>query len=440
MRPVVLIVDDDPAILFSISGYLSNMKFRTETAPNLKEAKKLMADNMADAIILDMQLPDGNGIVWIPELRKRFPSLAIIMITGAGDIPMAVEAMQKGADNFLTKPVDLNELEVFLDKSLELNSLRRNSLNEKRLQKTVSPFWGETGSMNHVKKLVNIAAGSDSPILLLGETGTGKGVLAQWIHNQSRQSKAAFVEINCTCLKGELLSSELFGHRKGAFTSAIDDKQGLVEVAHGGTLFLDEIGDLDMETQTQLLKVIEEKRFRRLGDVEVRKSDFRLLCATNRDLVKDVEDKKFRQDLFYRINVFPVEIPPVRDRKEDIEPLIMYLLKQHGRDTKSLSPSLKRLLGKYSWPGNIREMRNVLERAILLAGDTDLAPEHFPGIHSNGFKTPEFSVVSRLEHVEADHIRKIMGECSDDTERAANVLGISRASLYRKIQKYQLKA
>ena len=163
MRPVVLIVDDDPAILFSISGYLSNMKFRTETAPNLKEAKKLMADNMADAIILDMQLPDGNGIVWIPELRKRFPSLAIIMITGAGDIPMAVEAMQKGADNFLTKPVDLNELEVFLDKSLELNSLRRNSINEKRLQKTVSPFWGETGSMNHVKKLVNIAAGSDSP-------------------------------------------------------------------------------------------------------------------------------------------------------------------------------------------------------------------------------------------------------------------------------------
>jgi DNA-binding NtrC family response regulator len=440
MRPVVTIVDDDPSILFSISGYLNNLKFRTETAPNLKEAKKLMAAGTADAVILDMQLPDGNGIEWIPELRKRFPSLAIIMITGAGDIPMAVEAMQKGADTFLTKPIDLNELEVFLDKSLELNSLRRSSLNEKRLQKTISPFWGETGAMNHVKKLVDIAAGSNSPILLLGETGTGKGVLAHWIHNHSRQSNAAFVEINCTSLKGELLSSELFGHRKGAFTSAVDDKQGLIEVAHRGTLFLDEIGDLDFEIQTQLLKVIEEKQFRRLGDVETRKSDFRLLCATNRDLVKDVEDKKFRQDLFYRINVFPVEIPPVRERREDIEPMILYLLKQQGREMKSLRPALLRLLGKYSWPGNIREMRNVLERALLLAGDQDLVPEHFPGIYSNGFKPPETVAAAQLESVEANHIRKILGACSDDTERAAKILGISRASLYRKIQKHQLKS
>jgi DNA-binding NtrC family response regulator len=440
MRPVVYIVDDDPAILFSISGYLSNLKFRTETAPNLREAKKLMAAGTADAVILDMQLPDGNGIEWIPELRKRFPSLAIIMITGAGDIPLAVKAMQKGADTFLTKPIDLNELEVFLDKSLELNSLRRSSLNEKRLQKTIAPFWGETGTMSHVKKLVNIAAGSDSPILLLGETGTGKGVLAHWIHDHSRQNNAAFVEINCTSLKGELLSSELFGHRKGAFTSAVDDKQGLIEVAHRGTLFLDEIGDLDMEIQTQLLKVIEEKQFRRLGDVEIRKSDFRLLCATNRDLVRDVEDKKFRQDLFYRINVFPIEIPPVRERREDIEPLILHLLKQHGREMKSLGPALKRLIGKYSWPGNIREMRNILERAVLLAGDQDLAPEHFPGLRSNGFKEPEGFSAAQLESVEANHIRKILGECSEDTEHAARVLGISRASLYRKIQKYQLKA
>jgi len=439
MRPTILVVDDDPAILFSISGFFKKTNYKVHTAPNLKEGREIIKKDFIDAIVLDMQLPDGNGIQWIPLLRKKYPALAIIMITGAGDIPLAVEAMQKGADHFLTKPLNLTELEIFLKKSLELSNLRKNTINEKRLKKNISPFWGETDVMRHVRKLANIAAGSDSPVLLMGETGTGKGVLAHWIHEHSQQSQSSFVEINCTSLKGELLASELFGHKKGAFTSAVEDKQGLIEVAHGGTLFLDEIGDLDLEIQTQLLKVIEEKQFRRLGDIETRKSNFRLLCATNRDLVQEVEEKHFRQDLFYRINVFPIEIPPLRERQKDIESLVSYFLSQLGSNNKKISQSLKKILDKYNWPGNIREMRNVLERAHLLSNGEELKYEHFPGLDlflSHNIKPTD---IYNLEYMEARHISEILNQCGQDTQNAARMLGISRASLYRKIQKYQLK-
>ncbi|MBN1780579.1 sigma-54-dependent Fis family transcriptional regulator [bacterium] len=438
MKQTILVVDDEPSILFSISNYLNHKGYLTFTAPTIGEAQKTVMSDTVDAVILDMHLPDGNGIDWIPFLRSRFPALAIIVITGEGDVPLAVKAMQNGADHFTTKPVKLNDLTIFLNKSLEIRSLRRTAISSRRLKKIVQPYWGEGQDMQKVRKLVNIACGSEVPVLLMGETGTGKGVLANWIHEQSQRKQDSFVEINCTSLRGELLVSELFGHRKGAFTSAIEDKPGLIEVAGGGTLFLDEIGDMDLEIQTQFLKVLEEKQFRHLGDTKTIKSDFRLICATNRDLALEVKQGSFRQDLFYRIHVFPIQLPPLRNRKEDITLIASEVLSQMGYQDVVLSKEVTRTFQSYTWPGNIRELRNVLERAVLLTEDNELLPEHLFGLSTAVPESADNQNSLNLADMESGHIQKVLLLTGRDTQKAAGLLGISRASLYRKMNKYKL--
>ena len=284
-----------------------------------------------------------------------------------------------------------------------------------------------------------VAADNDSVILLLGETGVGKGVLARWIHDNSQRQSEAFVELNCSSLKGELLRSELFGHVKGAFTSAIKDREGLIEVADGGTLFLDEIGDMDAEVQAQLLKTLEERSFRRIGENLVRKSDFRLICATNRDLQKEIEAKRFRNDLYYRICVFPISIPPLQKRVEDIPGLAEHFLTGFGYSEFPLAADVIALLEGYAWPGNVRELRNMLERALLLARGKTLSTSHFPGLE---VITPHRAVLpddqdlnvlhSDIEHA---HILKVIKKYKGDKVKASKALGISLSSLYRKINR-----
>jgi transcriptional regulator with PAS, ATPase and Fis domain len=285
----------------------------------------------------------------------------------------------------------------------------------------------------------SVAAANDTVVLILGETGTGKGVLARWIHSRSERKAEAFVEVNCSSLKGELLRSELFGHTKGAFTSAIKDREGLIEVADGGTLFLDEIGDMDMEVQTQLLKTIEEKSFRRIGENQVRKSDFRLICATNRDLLKETETGRFRNDLYYRICVFPVRMPSLRERKEDIPGLCEQVLKEFDYSHLPVSKGVLQLIENYPWPGNIRELRNMLERACLLARGQEILPEHFPGLNVRPAAVVQgggdgVSLVN-LDEMEKVHIKKVLEHCGGDKYKASEVLGISLSSLYRKLSK-----
>lgn len=433
-RPRILLVDDDPGTLFGFTRYLQHVGYAVETASTLGEGKEKIQKAHFDVILLDLKLPDGNGIDWIPEIRENTPEVALVVITAHGDIPLAVEAMRKGADHFLTKPVNMPELEVFLRKSLELGSLRRVTLTTQRLKTSFSPYFGESKAMQKVLELAKVAIESDSPVLLVGETGTGKGVLARWIHEHSARARNQFVEINCTSLKGDLLASELFGHAKGAFTSAVSDKQGLIEVADQGTLFLDEIGDMDLPIQAQFLKVIEEKQFRRLGEIKVRRSDFRLICASNKLLLEEVEKGHFRKDLFYRINVFPIALPPLRERLEDLEGLIRYFLKLQGRESIEISSEVIEYLKKYSWPGNVRELRNVLERALLLAKQSPLHMEHFPGLGPQ--------IISEkvdLDLVEAQYVQSVVAKFNGDTKKAAEALGISRATLYRKLSKLQSK-
>ena len=438
MKPKVLLIEDDEGSRFGFTRYLSKTGYFVREAASLSEARQAVLSQRFDAVLLDFKLPDGNGLDWIVELRENYQDIPIIVITGYGDIPVAVEAMRRGADNFLTKPVNMEDLEVFLRKSLELGVLRRRYLANQRLERKDRIYFGESEAIKNVMNLASLAAQTDSPVLLLGETGAGKGVLARWLHDNSCCSSATFVEVNCSNLKGDLLASELFGHAKGAFTTAVQDRQGLVEVADEGTLFLDEISDMDVGVQAQFLKVIEDKKYRRLGEVKVRRSEFRLICATNRNLLEETHKGSFRKDLYFRLNVLSIVIPPLRERSSDIPGLVIGILRNLGISNPAISSEVMRLLKGYSWPGNIRELRNVLERATLLARGQPLATEHFSGLDSSQILVDNKRDLKDLVDIEFDHIQRVMKRFGRDTKKAAAALNISRATLYRKLKKNKI--
>jgi DNA-binding NtrC family response regulator len=439
MRPhKLLLVEDDEAALFGYERYLTKNGYDTKSARTLTDARNTIEAERFDAVVLDLKLPDGDAMDWLPEVKKTCPMLPVIVITGSSDIPTAVKATKNGAEDFLTKPVEMTDLIASLQKSLEIGSLRKQALVQNRLVKQEDPYFGSSPAIVEAMEHASVAAANDTVVLILGATGTGKGVLARWIHDRSERKSEAFVEVNCSSLKGELLRSELFGHTKGAFTSAIKDREGLIEVADGGTLFLDEIGDMDMEVQTQLLKIIEEKSFRRIGENQVRKSDFRLICATNRDLIKETENGKFRNDLYYRICVFPILMPSLRERTDDVPGLCEMILRGFDYSHFPISSSVLHLLAAYPWPGNIRELRNMLERAFLLARGQEIMPEHFPGLNAKPSAVPQGGdgvALVDLDEMEKVHIKKVLDHCGGDKYKASDVLGISLSSLYRKLTK-----
>ncbi len=432
MKKTVLLVDDEPAVLYGYARYFAKAGYDTGDATSLAEARAVVYERRFDAVLLDLNLPDGNGLEWIRTLREEHPEIAIIVITGKGDIPTAVEAMRLGADNFLVKPVDMAGLDMFLRKSLELSELRRSDLLCRRMQKQDGePVFGTGPAMASVRDALALMAENDSPVLLQGETGTGKGVCARWIHSRGQRSGGPLLELNCSTIQGDLLASELFGHARGAFTSAHQSKQGLIEVADGGTLFLDEIGDMDLPVQAQLLKVIEEKTYRRLGETHSRQSNFRLICATNRDLQLEVQAGRFRSDLLFRINLFPITLPPLRARTDDIPELVDHFAAQAGAAGRTVPARVMDLLRSYPWPGNIRELRNVVERAVLLARGGELLPEHFPGISSaaSSSKRPK-----GLKELEKEYLQSLITESGGDLKKVAEALDVSRATLYRKLK------
>ena len=430
-------MEDDEASSFAYKRFLANAGFETRMSMTIQDASRVVEAESFDAVLLDLKLPDGNALQWLPRFKKIHPHTPVIVITGMNDIPTAVQATKNGAENFLTKPVEMQELLATINKCLEFEMLRKRELVQQRLATKEEPFFGLSGAMADLMENAKIAAANDSVILLLGETGVGKGVLARWIHNNSQRQSEAFVELNCSSLKGELLRSELFGHVKGSFTSAIKDREGLIEVADGGTLFLDEIGDMDAEVQAQLLKTIEEKSFRRIGENFLRKSDFRLICATNRDLPKEIEERRFRKDLYYRICVFPISIPPLLKRVEDIPGLAEHFLSGFGYTEFPLNADIITLLKSYSWPGNIRELRNMLERALLLARGDTLSVRHFPGLEVIPFPPALLSDHRDLNTLHSDienvHILNVIKKYKGDKLKASKALGISLSSLYRRI-------
>ena len=435
MDETLLVVDDDVQLRTLFKRFLAKSGFDVHEASTLAGARDIASQRTLDGALIDQMLPDGSGIDLIAELKTMNPYMAIIVVTGRGDIPVAVDAMRRGADNFLTKPVNLADLELFLRKSLEIGTLRRAARTNQLLQQGKQPYFGASSTLRPVVELSHLASENDNTVLITGDTGTGKGVLARWIHDHSRRS-GTFVDVNCSGLRGELLASELFGHTKGAFTTAIKDREGLLDAADGGTLFLDEIGDMDISVQAQFLKAVEEKSYRRLGETKIRKSDFRLICATNKDLAEEAKAGRFRRDLYYRIQVMPIHIPSLYEHLEDLPGLVRNILDAGGYPGAEVSNEVMMVLRSYTWPGNIRELKNILERAAVLARGGPLQPAHFPGMGIGALTARP--VFGELQKMEQDSIRAALEHARGDISAAAKLLGISVATVYRKIKKYDI--
>jgi DNA-binding NtrC family response regulator len=442
----ILLVDDDAEVLGVLARFFEKRGWSVTAAGTGRVAIELFDNDPADIVLLDLELPDTSGLELLQSMRVRDADAGVVMLTGHGDINTAVEAMRAGAENFLTKPVDFTHLEAGIERAYEKVELRRhNRLLSFRLgQAQGLEALGASPAMVAIARQVELIASSDATALLTGETGTGKGFVAGLIHSLSSRSAAPMVEINCAGLTPTFLDSELFGHEKGAFTDAKTQKRGLFEVADRGTLFLDEIGDLASELQPKLLRVIESKRFRRLGGTRELHSDARLIAATNRDLEEAVRGRGFREDLYYRLAVFPLRLPALRERgREEILRLSAAMLREiHGRLGRgpgTVSPDAAELLLRYGWPGNIRELSNVLERAALLAPDAqELLPAHLPVELRAGsvgaWRAPEPTLP--LAEVERMHIERVLAHCGGNRSLAARTLGISRATLYEKLRRY----
>ncbi|MFN7954430.1 MAG: sigma-54 dependent transcriptional regulator [bacterium] len=439
----ILVVDDEPSVRGIVAQYLAARGFEVLEAASCGAARELQATWRPDAATIDYMLPDGNALDLLVALRETDPALPVVVMTGHATIDLAVRAIQQGADHFMTKPVALGSLAALIERLVAARrDRRRTRAAEVGAQRAIDPFLGASTCIRQLAEDAHRLLASDSPILVLGETGSGKGTLAQWLHVNSARRDEPFVDLNCAGLSRELLESELFGHERGAFTGAVAPKSGLFEVADRGTLFLDEVGDLDLEVQAKLLKAIENKRFRRLGDVRERQVDVRLFAATHVDLAARVRDRRFRSDFYFRISALPLRMPSLRERGEDLGVLAVHILgilaAELGRPGIELTPAALRRLTSYHWPGNIRELRNVLERAVLYSNGrtVDASAVRFDVAPSPRDRTGDLSLT--LADVEMRHLVRVVEAERGNVERAAARLGIARSTLYQKMKQFGL--
>jgi DNA-binding NtrC family response regulator len=443
-RNKVLVVDDESGVRFGIRDFLEQQGYEIEEAETCEDAQNLFRTSRPDIVIADYMLPDGTALDLLPRLKEIDAGIPLLVLTAHGSIDLAVRAIKEGAEQFLTKPLELSTLLVILQRLLQKQRNHNKQLASKsrQVRHAIDPFIGTSPAIRALAEQARKILSTESPVLILGETGSGKGVLARWLHQNSPRAEEAFVDLNCAGLSRELLETELFGHEKGAFTSAIASKQGLFEVAHRGTIFLDEVGDVDLQIQPKLLKVLEEQRFRRVGDVRDRQVDVRLIAATHQDVGQLVRDKRFRDDLYFRISTIPLSFPALRERVEDIPIIGQYLLNKVaadlGRGQMQLDDGSIQALKAYAWPGNVRELRNVIERAVLLSGAKDITLKdlQFDGHAQVG--TPFLDSRLTLLELEKQHIERVLQEESGRVEKAAKRLGIPRSSLYQKIKKHQI--
>ena len=439
----ILIGEDDRSIRLALSEYLRSLDYEVTEAITCEATRQGFRTSTPDAAILDYSLPDGTALDLLPFLKQSYASIPLILLTGNGTIEMAVQAIKEGAEQFLTKPVQMAAIAVVLERALKNQRNHQKQLAGKAKEKreTVDPFVGVSAAIRKVAEEAERVCGSHCPVLIAGETGSGKGVLARWLHDHSPRSEEPFVDLNCAGFGRELLESELFGHEAGAFTGALQRKLGLLEVAQRGTVFLDEIGDMDIQIQPKLLKIIEEKQFRRLGDVQERKLDIRLVAASHADLSQLIREKKFRSDLYFRVSTVVIHMPALRERAEDIPLLAQHFFQRMaievGRIHLTLSERTLETLSTYSWPGNIRELKNVMERAVLLATGETIQPRD---LHLEYVSAPPEEVADEsrmtLRDVQRLHIQRALTIERGNVARAASRLGMSRSSLYNKINAF----
>jgi DNA-binding NtrC family response regulator len=444
----ILVIDDERSICDAIAHILKGAGYAVTTSTSGSEGIKIFEGGRFDLVITDMKMEGTNGLDVLRRVNELAPEVPVMVITAFGSIDSAVEAVKLGATDYIAKPFVNDDLKLRVNKTLEAIRLAKEN-QELRAQLSdrydFSNILGRSEVMKKSLRLLDRAIPTNSTILITGETGTGKGLVAKTVHYNSLRKGKPFVAVNCGAIPDTLLESHLFGYKKGAFTSADRDHTGLVEEAEGGTLFLDEIGEMPLALQVKILKLIQDREFNPVGGTKPVSVDMRLLAATNQDLEKMVKDGTFRQDLYYRLNVIEINVPPLRDRGDDVLLLARAFIKelgeQSGSPAKGLDKNVERLFLAYPWPGNIRELRNVIERAVVIADDelitVDQLPERFaqPGIH--GRVSPLLK--DAHEEFEAAYIQKVVAENGGDKELVSKILGIDLATLYRKIKKYDIR-
>jgi len=443
---IILVADDDPDIREILRDTLNSLGARTITAANGQECLDRAEADAPDLILLDIEMPIKNGLEVLKELRQRGSEMTVIMITAYGTIERAVQAMKEGAYDFITKPFELDHVAVVVEKALERVKLKRGL---EQLSQDAGERYrlvgGESPKMRQAIETAKKAAASRSTVLLLGESGTGKEVFARAIHNWSDRKNESFIAINCVGLSKDLLESELFGHEKGAFTGASQLKKGKMELAHGGTVFLDEVGDISAELQTKLLRFLQEREFERVGGTQPMTVDVRVIAATNRDLSSAIKEGRFREDLFYRLNVIPISLPPLRERKEDIPVLAQYFVKRFAAETKKIFSGItadtEAKLVAYPWPGNVRELANVIERAAVLGEGPEITEEDLPlRIAANDIESAGETLSYRhaVDAARADVIRKALAHTNGNRAAAARLLGMHKTHLLNLMKSFRI--
>lgn len=445
MKLNVLILDDEERITTELSEYLVRQGFEVTTVDKPSQAFSLLAKVNFDILILDVRLPEMDGIQVLKQVKQDYPTLEVIMISGHGDMDTVIDSMRHGACDFLKKPFRQNDLKIAIERTARYVNLQKkfhqlkddNSLISRELEEKVQKeFVGESNAIKKVlSDTLHIAGFPDTPVIISGESGTGKEIIARLIHYASPRKAKKFCPINCAALPDNLLESEFFGYKRGAFTGAIQDKKGFLELSEGGTIFLDEIGDMPGLLQSKLLRVLEEKKYLKLGSSMELPVNVRFVAATNRNLEQQISTDSFRLDLFYRLAAVQIHIPALRERPDDIEPLIRYFVNrfctQNKMNLPEIDPVLLKEIAQYHFPGNVRELRNLVERALIINRDGILSFDDFP-VFSGDDSSPE----SSLDKLQINQIRKVLEECGNNQSQAAKVLGISRYTLIRKLRKY----
>ncbi len=451
MEPTILVVDDEERITRSLAGILSDEGYRVQVASSGTEALKKVEDDLPDLVLLDIWMPGLDGMEVLQRLKEKYPNLQIIIISGHGNIETAVKATKLGAFDFIEKPLSIDKITVSVKNALNFSRLEQDNIIWRETALRRHELTGKSLTVQRLREQIKLVAPTNSTVLITGENGTGKELVARAIHYRSARQNRPLIEVNCAAIPEELIESELFGHEKGAFTGAVGKKPGRFDLANGGTLFLDEIGDMSLKTQAKVLRILEEQRFERVGGSKTISVDVRIIAATNKNLKKEIEEGRFREDLFYRLNVIPIKVPPLRERLEDIPLLVDDFLEELARESglgrKTITDDAINILQRYHWPGNVRELRNLVERLVILTPGKVIDKQQLlrlfdAEIHDSNKKLSNIYEIENLKearaYFEKEFIRRKLEKNSWNISLTAQKIGIERTHLYRKMKAYGL--
>ena len=456
----ILIIDDERPVITTLEALLKRHDYQVDTAPTASQGLKLLKSKSPSLVLLDLQLPDADGLEMLDRIKTELPDMQVIILTAHDSLHNAIESIKRGAYHFISKPYAPEELLSLVEKALEKQSLvqeaeelrEKTQQLEKRLEiaeTRLTPIF-KSKVMQEIEELINAMAPSDANVLIVGESGVGKEVIANVIHARSRRAGKAMVKLNCAAFPQTMIEGELFGYVKGAFTGAMNDFPGMIGAAAGGTLFLDEISDMPPDLQTRFLRVLQEREYRPLGSTRTMKADFRLIASTNRPIAQALSENRLRSDLYYRLNTFQIEVPPLRERRQDIPPLIALFLKQFAQQLGKPEPDIaadafQKLLD-YSWPGNVRELQNAIEYAVVLTRQGLIGAKELPTevqlptvLQQTERGAPPRTGVQSLDDVERNTILQALAQCHGNKKRAAELLGIQRPTLYNKMKRYAIE-